>query len=196
MDTVNEWVLGNLVQIIITLMVGVAYVVLDRISSPRIARGIVQSRLKLRTAAKATRTARLIAAVVGVLILTLVWGIDLGPVLIFGTTILTLLGVAMFASWSLLSNVTAYFVLLMHPSFRRGTYIRVIDADNYVEGRISELGLFNTRIVTDGRSVIVYPNNLLLGRPVLVNPRDRLNEIGKLPPADRKEARSFTRRAR
>jgi hypothetical protein len=36
-------------------------------------------------------------------------------------------------------------------------------------------------LVTENREVIVYPNNLLLGRPALINPRDRLYGVGKLP---------------
>jgi small-conductance mechanosensitive channel len=102
-------------------------------------------------------------------------------VFVFASTTLTLLGVALFASWSLLSNVTAYFVILLNPSFRRGTFVRIIDVDNYSEGYISELSLFSTKLVTESREVIIYPNNLLLGRPTLINPRDRLHGIGKLP---------------
>ncbi|MEO7781150.1 MAG: mechanosensitive ion channel domain-containing protein, partial [Candidatus Nitrotoga sp.] len=90
-------------------------------------------------------------------------------------------GVALFASWSLLSNVTAYFILLSQPSFQRGNYIRIIDVDNSVEGYIAELNLFSTKLLTENREIIVYPNNLLLVRPTVVNPKNRLSGIGKLP---------------
>ena len=56
-----------------------------------------------------------------------------------------------------------------------------IDVDNYAEGYISELSLFNTKLLTESREIIIYPNNLLLGRPALINPRDRLYGVGKLP---------------
>jgi len=102
-------------------------------------------------------------------------------VLVIAGTTLTLLGVALFASWSLLSNVTAYFVLMLHPAFRRGTFIRIIDADNYVEGYVADLNLFSARLITENREVALYPNNLILGRPCLINPRDRLGGVGKLP---------------
>jgi hypothetical protein len=69
--------------------------------------------------------------------MALTWGIEFDSVFLFASTTLTLLGVALFASWSLLSNVAAYFVILLHPSFRRGTFVRVIDFDNYAEGYIS-----------------------------------------------------------
>ena len=179
-SAISSWISANALQLIVTLAVAVTYIALDRFSSPRIAVEAQNSRLKVGAANKAIHVARLITAVFGGAILILVWGIDLGPLLVFSTTVITLLGVALFASWSLLSNVTAYFILLLHPSFRRGNYLRVLDADNYVEGYISELNLFNTKLITERRSVIVYPNNLLLGRPALINPRDRLEEVGKL----------------
>jgi small-conductance mechanosensitive channel len=128
------------------------------------------------------KTARAITATFGLLILLVVWGVDIGSVMIFATTVITLLGVALFASWSMLSNVTAYFILLIHPSFRRGNFIRVFDADNYAEGYISEVMLFSTKLVTEDREVIIYPNNLLLGRLAIINPRDRLAGVGKLKP--------------
>ncbi|MEM1188223.1 MAG: hypothetical protein AAGI72_06840 [Pseudomonadota bacterium] len=69
---------------------------------------------------------------------------EIASLLVFAGTALTLLGVALFASWSLLSNVTAYFVLVLHPTFSRGTFIRILDADNYAEGYIAELGFFRS----------------------------------------------------
>ena len=97
------------------------------------------------------RVVRIITAFVGLLTLSLVWGIEFGSLLVFVGTTLTLLGVALFANWSILSNVTAHFVILIHPTFRRGTFVRVIDIDNYVEGYIADLTLFNVRLITESR---------------------------------------------
>ncbi|MFK7864597.1 MAG: mechanosensitive ion channel domain-containing protein, partial [Pseudohongiellaceae bacterium] len=135
-------------------------------------------------ATQATNIVRAISSTVGLLLLAIVWGVDFGAIMLFASTTLTLLGVALFASWSILSNITACVILLLHPAFRRGTFIRVIDADNYVEGYVSELTLFNTKLVTESREVIYYPNNLLLGKPSIINPRDRLEGVGKLKPAE------------
>ncbi len=94
----------------------------------------------------------------------------------------------MFAAWSVLSNITAFFILLAHSSFKRGTFVRVIDGDNYVEGYISEINLFNTKLISESREVVIYPNNLLLSRPLVVNPRQKLDTVGKLVP--KQEAQS------
>ena len=87
---------------------------------------------------------------------------------------------ALFASWSLLSNVTAYFVISFNPAFVRGNFLQVIDLDNYIEGYIAEVNLFHTKLITERRETILYPNNLLLMKPCQVNPRDRLDVIGKI----------------
>lgn len=169
-------------QLAVTASIGVVYLLVVRFTKPKIVEGADQGRFKDSAATSAINLVRLFYSIFAGLILALVWGLDFRSVLIFTTTTLTLLGVALFASWSILSNITAYFVLLLHPSYRRGTFIRIIDVDNYAEGYISDLSPFNTKLVTENREVILYPNNLLLGRPALVNPRDRLDGVGKLRP--------------
>lgn len=181
LTAIYQWFDTNIIQMSVTAFVVILYLILDSFSTPRLEEGADQGRFKEGSATRAIRIARLFTGSIGVLVLALIWGIEFHSVFIFASTALTLLGVALFASWSLLSNVTAYFIILLHPSFRRGTFVRVIDIDNYAEGYISELTLFNTKLVTENREVIVYPNNLLLGRPALINPRDRFYGIGKLP---------------
>ncbi len=179
--TIYHWLISNSTQLVITVLIAVVYIILDRFSTPKLVKGADQGHFKDGAATKAIRIARVVTGFVGLLVLVLVWGIEFDSVLIFATTTITLLGVAFFASWSLLSNVTAHFVLLLQPSFEHGVFIRIIEADNYTEGYISELNLFNTTLVTENKEVIVYPNNLLLGRQALINPRDRLYGVGKLP---------------
>ena len=179
-DPTWVWLSGNWVRLIITVVVVVVYFGLDRISTPKLAERADQSGFQIGSANKAIKFTRVTMGIFGGLIVAFVWGVDFSAAVVFATTGLTLLGVALFASWSLLSNVTAYFILLVHPSFKYGNFIRVIEADNYVEGYISELGLFSTELVTENQEVIVYPNNLLFGRPMIVNPKDRLDGVGKL----------------
>jgi small-conductance mechanosensitive channel len=182
----TDWVSANSFRLIITAVVCIAYFLLDRISAPRIKDNVDQSGFKDSMATKAVRTSRIIFGIVGVLVLAIVWGVQFSSVFIFASTTLTLLGVALFANWSILSNITAYFVLLLQPQYSRGTFIRVIELDNYVEGYISEITIFNTRLTTVNRETIVYPNNLLLARATIVDPASRLAGVGKLPADDRR----------
>ena len=177
---VVTWIAQNTGQLIITVALVVLYIVLDRIGAPRFEESADRGEFKAGAATKAIRIARAVTGLFGALILMIVWGVDFGAVLIVGTTTITLLGVALFANWSILSNITAYFVLLLHPKFLRGTFIRVIDADNYVEGYVSNITLFNVELRTEDGETVLYPNNLLLGRVAQINPKDRLRSVGKI----------------
>lgn len=177
---IETWITDNLTQLIITAVILLVYFVLVGLTKPRLEEGGDQSNFKESVAHSAINLARGGYSLVGFLVLALTWGFDFRSVVIFASTTVTLLGVALFASWSLLSNVTAYMILLLHPAFKRGNFVRIIDVDNYAEGYIADLTLFNTKLLTENREVIMYPNNLLLGRPSLINPRDRLDGIGKL----------------
>ena len=187
------WADEYALQVGITVFLLAVYFVVGRITASILSKGADKSGFKESSSERAIRILRMLVGLVCALLIVVAWGVEFASLLVFAGTALTLLGVALFASWSILSNITAYFVLLLHPTFRRGTFLRILDADNYAEGYIAELNLFNVRLITENREVVVYPNNLVLGRPCLINPRDRLYGVGKLPQVEPKaEAKAET----
>ncbi|MFK8029836.1 MAG: mechanosensitive ion channel domain-containing protein [Gammaproteobacteria bacterium] len=177
--TVLEWLSQNVATLFVSGAVILAYFLLNWLIA-RLANQADSRSSRKDAAQKVISAARLVTTFFTALALMVVWGIDFGSVVLFATTSITLLGVALFASWSLLSNVTAYFVLLFHPQYSRGTFIRIVDADNYVEGSVADLSVFSLKLITEENETIIYPNNLLLGRVVVVNPENRLNTFGKI----------------
>lgn len=175
----QNWIEQNFVRLIISVLVVLAYFALNWLIA-RLTKRVSNREFKREAANRVIKSSRFITAFFGILALLIVWGIHFGTVAIFATTTVTLLGVALFASWSLLSNITSYFVLLFHPSFSRGAYIRVFEADNFVEGFISDLTLFCIELKTLDDEIIAYPNNLLLSRVVVVNPKKRSASVGKI----------------
>ena len=174
------WVASNKSNLLGTCLALIGYILVTRITLPRLTKFTDDGGFRSEQATKAYHMVRLVTAVLTIAVLLLFWGIDFSGLLIFSTSIITLLGVALFASWSILSNVTSFFIMLFHTSFRRGNYLRVIDGDNYIEGYIAELGLMNTKLTTSSNEHVIYPNNLLLARPIFVNPNRKLNEMGKI----------------
>lgn len=181
LDALLVWLLDHQWQLALTVFIVALFILLDRLSNPKLREGADKGKFKEGAAIKAIRIARLIFVFFSLLFLAGVWGVDFASIFVFATTAITLLGVALFAQWSMLSNITAYFVLLVHPAFARGNLLRIVEGDNYVEGYISELTLFSTKLLTADKEVIMYPNNLLLGRPALINPKAPLGGMGKLP---------------
>ncbi|KNC69117.1 mechanosensitive ion channel domain-containing protein [Pseudoalteromonas ardens] len=117
------------------------------------------------------RAELLLKGLVGTVLLCLLlvfWGIELRGLLVLGSSLFAMLGVALFAAWSLLSNLTAFLIMFVQNDFRLGNWVRVIDGANAIEGCIVEMGLMNVVLRhVDGHKV-VYPNNLFVTRPVWV----------------------------
>ena len=103
-----------------------------------------------------------------VVVLSIVWGIDIKGLLVLASSMIAVVGVALFAAWSLLSNITAFFILLGQRSFAQGKTVRIIDGSNAIEGTIMEVNLFSTELKTSDGELVVYPNNLIVSRPVVV----------------------------
>ena len=156
------------------------YLAMSRKLLPKLETNIVKSKLKSNSAIKGLFAARVIVATVSLALLLLAWGIDFSGLLVLSTSIITVTGVALFASWSLISNITAYFILLTNVAYRRGNYVRILDGDNFIEGVIADVGPFSTRLLTAERETLMYPNNLILTRPVLLNPKEKWGAMGKV----------------
>lgn len=179
-DTLSRWAATHIYSLAWSVAIFIMYFLISRLALPKIEQGVDKSNLKSEATLKAHHTVKILVATIAIAILLIVWGIDFSGLLILSTSLITLTGVALFASWSLLSNITSYFVLLFQSSFRRGNFVRVVDADNYIEGYIAEVNLFNTKLITEDREIVLYPNNLILTRPTVINPRNKWQVIGKI----------------
>jgi len=183
----NEWWHGFMAwltqyqsNVVWSGLVLLIYLAMSRKLLPKLETNIVKSKLKSNSAIKGLFAARVIVATVSLALLLLAWGIDFSGLLVLSTSIITVTGVALFASWSLISNITAYFILLTNVAYRRGNYVRILDGDNFIEGVIADVGPFSTRLLTAERETLMYPNNLILTRPVLLNPKEKWGAMGKV----------------
>lgn len=168
------------INIAITLLILVANSLLVKGLIPIVRSSIRSSRLKPNSLDKARISIRMVTNIISIVLILFVWGFDFTGLMTMSVGLIALLGVSLFASWSILSNVTAFFVLVFHESYKRGNFIRVIAGDNYLEGYISEINLFNTKLITEDKEVIVYPNIQLISNPAVINPRSRYKIIGKI----------------
>ncbi|MEO9966997.1 MAG: mechanosensitive ion channel family protein [Reichenbachiella sp.] len=119
---------------------------------------------------RAADTAKIINStflVVSVIILGFIWNITFEGIAIYFASFFTVAGIALFASWSILSNITASAVLFFNFPHRIGSKIRIIDGDNSVEGVIVDISLFSLQIEVEKKKVVFYPNNLALQKPIM-----------------------------
>jgi small-conductance mechanosensitive channel len=99
--------------------------------------------------------------------LALIWSVSLSGLLVFASSIFAVIGVALFAQWSILSNLTSSIIIFFSFPSRIGDYIKILDGDNSVEGKIIEIELFHIRILDHDDNIVIYPNNLFMQKPII-----------------------------
>lgn len=161
----------TVVQVIITLVILLVYRAVGRRIAPLIYKTIAQTMLKEEMNRRAMVVFHIIFFLLLVVVLSIVWGIDIKGLLVLASSMIAVVGVALFAAWSLLSNITAFFIMLGQRSFSHGAHVKIIDGSNAIEGKIVEVNLFSTVLQTVQGERVVYPNNLIVSRPVVVDPK-------------------------
>lgn len=94
-------------------------------------------------------------------------GLGYQDVSLFVSSAFAVMGVALVAQWSILSNLTAGVLIFFVFPYRIGERIRVVDKDEDICGVIIEIALFHVLIQRDNGDTITYPNNLMLQKAVL-----------------------------
>jgi small-conductance mechanosensitive channel len=107
-------------------------------------------------------------AVLMISALLLIWGVNIREVGLILSSVFAVIGVALFASWSILSNITAGVILFFSLPFKIGDSIRILDkeleGDN--EFKIEDIRAYHVHLRNSKNELITYPNNLFLQKAV------------------------------
>ena len=101
-----------------------------------------------------------------VLTIISIWGIKTEQLFLFVTSVLTVIGVAFFAQWSILSNITAGIIVFFSSPFRIGNTIRIMDKECPIEAKIIDIKSFYTLLKTAEGEDITQPKNLLIQKSI------------------------------
>ncbi|MES2543262.1 MAG: mechanosensitive ion channel family protein [Bacteroidota bacterium] len=100
--------------------------------------------------------------------LILIWGVQTKDIFLALSSITTVVGVAMFAQWSILSNITSGIILFFSFPFKIGDIIKIHDKDFPIEAEIEDIHAFHVYLKTQSGEIITYPNNLLLQKGISI----------------------------
>ncbi len=103
----------------------------------------------------------------------IIWGVKKDQIFLFVSSIFTVVGVAAFAQWSILSNITAGVILFFSYPFKIGDIIEIHDKDFPVKGEIEDIKAFYILLKTTEGELITYPNNLLMQKGISVVKAER-----------------------
>lgn len=106
--------------------------------------------------------------ILAIIALILIWGVQTKDIFIALSSITTVVGVAMFAQWSILSNITSGVILFFSFPFKIGDVIKIHDKDFPIEAEIEDIGAFHVYLKTRDNEKIIYPNNLLLQKGITI----------------------------
>lgn len=118
------------------------------------------------------KTVSIAVTVIYLIILSLILGLNYGEITIFLSSAFAVLGIALFAQWSILSNLTASLIIFFGFPYRIGDQIKVLDKDDTIQGYIEEITLFSVQIRDSDGDLATFPNNLFIQRPVVKICRD------------------------
>ncbi|MER2490440.1 mechanosensitive ion channel domain-containing protein [Catenovulum sediminis] len=99
-------------------------------------------------------------------------GIDYSHLAIFFSSAFAVIGVAFFAQWSILSNVTASIIVYFFFPYKVGDTVKIVDGENSISGRIKEITLFHVILTDDSKQLSTYPNSLVFQKAVIIQPEN------------------------
>jgi small-conductance mechanosensitive channel len=94
--------------------------------------------------------------------------------MVFFTSTITVMGIAFFANWSILSNITASLILYFNHPLHIGETLRILDKEFDIEGEVIDLSFFFMYIRTTEGALITIPTSTVLNKTVIIK-----NKLGK-----------------
>lgn len=118
----------------------------------------------------------LLINIIAIFTLIVIWGVQTKDIFITISSITTVLGVGLFAQWSILSNISSGIILFFSFPFKIGDVIKIHDQDFPIEAEIEDIKAFHVYMKTKEGEMITYPNNLLLQRGISIIKRNSSSE--------------------
>ena len=115
-----------------------------------------------------SRVINLIINSLAIIAILIIWGVDTKNLFVALSSVFAVIGVALFAQWSILSNITAGIILFFSAPFQIGDHIRILDKDMPIEATVEDIFTFYTHLRTKDGGLHIFPNSLLLQKAIAV----------------------------
>jgi small-conductance mechanosensitive channel len=156
------------IQILETLVIFILYVIIFFINKKVINNALKSTQLQRTRRKVIIKALNLFTTITAIVLIAGIWGLEQNEIAVFATTILTALGIAFFAQWSLLSNITSSIILFFNHPLKVGDTIKVLDKDYPFEGEVTELTYFFIHLKTKEGETITLPNSVALQKSIAV----------------------------
>ena len=112
------------------------------------------------------------------LIEAIIFGAELEQLSLVFSSVFAVIGIALFAIWSILSNVTSGIIMFFSFPYKVGDKIKIHDKDYPIEAIIEDIRAFQLHLRLDNGDLVTYPNNLILQKAVTLVQKDAIEDFG------------------
>lgn len=109
---------------------------------------------------------------IGILLIIGIWGVNQEDLALYLASILTVIGVAFFAQWSHLSNITAGIILYFNHPVRIGDKITIEERDFTLFGKVQDIGLFFVTVINEEKRKVLISNSNFVQKMVSISKTD------------------------
>lgn len=113
---------------------------------------------------------------IALLIEAFILGADTQDITLLFSSVFAVIGIALFAVWSILSNVTSGVIMFFSFPYKVGDKIKIHDKDYPIEAIIEDIRAFQIILREDNGDLVTYPNNLILQKAVTLMQKDALDD--------------------
>lgn len=167
----------ELISSVILLIIFIIIRVLLKISIKKIGRksGINDARIGL-----IIRYSTFTLLLILILFLAYIFGAELENLAVIFSSIFAIIGIGLFAIWSILSNITSGIIMFFSFPYKVGDKIKIHDKDAPLEGIIEDIRAFQLHLRQDNGDLVTYPNNLILQKAVTLVQKDAIEDFGDM----------------
>lgn len=123
--------------------------------------GIIKARIKL-----INRYITSSLLILALLIEAYIFGAEFQNLVVVFSSVFAVLGIALFAVWSILSNVTAGIIMFFSFPFKVGDKVEIHDKEIPLPAVIEDIRAFHLHLRLENGDLVTYPNNMILQKAV------------------------------
>ena len=113
---------------------------------------------------------------IALLIEAFILGVEVKELIFLFSSVFAILGITLFANWSILSNVTSGIVMFFSFPYKIGDKIHIHDKEHEVIGLIEDIRSFQIHIRKNNGDLVTYPNSMLLQKAVTLVEKDAFDK--------------------
>ena len=114
---------------------------------------------------------------IAILIESFILGVEFSEISLVFSSVFAVIGIGLFAIWSILSNITSGVILFFSFPYKVGDKIKIHDGDLGTEAIIEDIRAFYVQLRRDNGEIVTYPNNLILQKAVTLIEKDALDDL-------------------